>query len=204
MRQNALPILEQYGVDLVLSGHSHVYERSFLLNGHYGTSTTLTPDMILDAGDGRTNGTGAYKKAADRGAVYTVAGSSGKTGGGSLDHPVMFVSLSVLGSVVLNVNGNRLDATFLQSNGTVRDTFSIQKGPTPRDIDVTPSPHSYGPVAVGTSEVQTFAIRNVGGADLKVSSTEADRWGEWGVRDHKRWRFLHPQARRDEEPAGRI
>ena len=171
MRQNALPILETYGVDLVLSGHSHNYERSFLLNGHYGTSTTLTPDMILDAGDGRTTGTGAYRKATDRGAVYTVAGSSGKTGGGSLDHPVMFVSLSVLGSVVLNVNGSRLDATFLQSTGTVRDTFSIQKGPTPRDIDVTPSPYSYGAVAVGTSEIQTFAIRNVGGADLKVSST---------------------------------
>jgi hypothetical protein len=172
MRQNALPILEDYGVDLVLSGHSHNYERSFLLNGHYGTSATLTPDMILDGGDGRTSGTGAYKKPSDRGAVYTVAGSSGKTGGGSLDHPAMFVSLSVLGSVVLNVNGSRLDAKFIRSNGTVQDEFTIQKGPTPRDIDVTPDSHSYGSVAVGTSEVQTFTIRNVGGADLKVSSTK--------------------------------
>ena len=31
MRRNALPILESYGVDLVLCGHSHCYERSFLL-----------------------------------------------------------------------------------------------------------------------------------------------------------------------------
>ena len=37
MRQNALPILEDGGVDLVLSGHSHSYERSFLIDGHYGT-----------------------------------------------------------------------------------------------------------------------------------------------------------------------
>ena len=36
MRQNALPILEADGVDLVLTGHSHSYERSFLLDGHYG------------------------------------------------------------------------------------------------------------------------------------------------------------------------
>ncbi len=28
MRQNALPILESYGVDVVLCGHSHTYERS--------------------------------------------------------------------------------------------------------------------------------------------------------------------------------
>ena len=41
MRQNALPILEAAGVDLVLTGHSHSYERSFLIDGHYGTSTTL-------------------------------------------------------------------------------------------------------------------------------------------------------------------
>ena len=37
MRTNLLPILEAGGVDLVLSGHSHSYERSYLLDGHYGT-----------------------------------------------------------------------------------------------------------------------------------------------------------------------
>ena len=40
MRENALPILESSGVDLVLSGHSHSYERSYQLHGHYGTSGT--------------------------------------------------------------------------------------------------------------------------------------------------------------------
>jgi 3',5'-cyclic AMP phosphodiesterase CpdA len=52
MRTNVLPILEAHGVDLVLTGHSHSYERSYLLNGHYGSSTTLTSGMVLDAGDG--------------------------------------------------------------------------------------------------------------------------------------------------------
>ena len=32
MRQNIMPILEQYGVDLVLNGHSHGYERSYLID----------------------------------------------------------------------------------------------------------------------------------------------------------------------------
>ena len=31
LRQNAVPILERYGVDLVLTGHSHSYERSYLI-----------------------------------------------------------------------------------------------------------------------------------------------------------------------------
>src|ERR1051325_393308 len=57
MRQNMLPILEAYGVDLVLSGHSHAYERSFLLNGHYGVSTTLSNTMILNSGNGRLHQT---------------------------------------------------------------------------------------------------------------------------------------------------
>ncbi len=41
MREKALPILEAHGVDLVLTGHSHSYERSFLMGGHYGMSGTL-------------------------------------------------------------------------------------------------------------------------------------------------------------------
>src|SRR5438445_7064826 len=61
MRQNALPILESYGVDLVLCGHSHSYERSFLLDGHYGLSSTLNDTMIKDSRDGRVTGNGAYQ-----------------------------------------------------------------------------------------------------------------------------------------------
>ena len=134
MRQNALPILEQYGVDLALSGHSHSYERSYLVDGHYGVSSTFTEAMKVDPGDGGETGDGAYQKpgivaASHAGAVYAVAGSSGKVSGGSLNHPVMVVSMSVLGSMVLDINGNRLDAKFLDNNGNVLDDFTILKGP---------------------------------------------------------------------------
>ena len=46
MRENVLPILDAGGVDLVLGGHSHSYERSFLIDGHYGHSTSLAFEMI--------------------------------------------------------------------------------------------------------------------------------------------------------------
>jgi len=133
MRQNALPILEAGGVDLVLTGHSHSYERSFLLDGHYGTSGTLTSAMILDGGDGRVGGDGAYLKSApptdaDDGVVYVVAGSSGQASGGPLDHPAMFRSLNVLGSLVIDVSGENLDVRFVDDAGALRDVFTIYKG----------------------------------------------------------------------------
>jgi hypothetical protein len=95
MRQNVLPILEDYGVDLVLCGHSHVYERSYLIDGHYGSSSTFSAANVIAGGDGRGNGTGAYVKPAGglgehRGTVYVVDGSSGMFGGGSLNHRAMF------------------------------------------------------------------------------------------------------------------
>jgi chitodextrinase len=140
MRETVLPILEDYGVDLVLGGHSHSYERSYLLTGHYGASGTLDPlTMILDDGDGRDGGDGAYFKDFDAplendGAVYTVAGSSGKaTGSGLLNHPAMFYSIKNLGSVVLDVDGDRLDAVFISQTGAELDSFTMIRG-----VDDTP------------------------------------------------------------------
>jgi hypothetical protein len=132
MRQRALPILEEGGVDLVLCGHSHSYERSFLLDGHYGKSGTLTSSMKIDDGNGRIDDDGPYTKAAmnptpHAGAVYVVAGSSGKLSGGSLNHPVMITSLKLLGSLVLDIDGNRLDATFIDKYGRPRDYFTMLK-----------------------------------------------------------------------------
>ena len=140
MRTNVVPILEAGGVDLLLFGHSHNYERSFLLNGHYGVSTTLTPAMKLNGGDGREDGTGAYSKPAglpaNQGAVYVVAGTSGKlggwTGGSTAEfnptpHPAMFYSARHLGSMVLDVDGGRLAVRMIRETGAVDDHFTILK-----------------------------------------------------------------------------
>jgi acid phosphatase type 7 len=143
MRVNFLPILEDAGVDLVLSGHSHSYERSFLLDGHYGTSGTLTQAMKKDGGSGREDGSGAYEKPEGNfpraGAVYVVAGSSGKISGGLLNHPAMYISLNQLGSMILDVHGNRLDAKFLRADGAVTDYFTIIKGDIYGDLPDAPT-----------------------------------------------------------------
>lgn len=127
MREVFGPILEAGGVDLVLSGHSHTYERSFLIDGHYGDTTTWDPQYLVDGGDGMEAGTGAYAKdtAGRRGAIYTVAGTASRTGTGTLDHPAMYLSLATLGSVVLDVSDQRLDLRFLDSTGAVLDHCTL-------------------------------------------------------------------------------
>jgi hypothetical protein len=134
-----LPILEAYGVDLVMTGHSHCYERSFLINGHYGYSSELVPEMFRDSGSGRESESGPYRKTEGdvRGAVYVVAGSSGQISGGQLNHPAMFISLNQLGSLVLDVNGPRLDATFLRSDGAIGDFFTMLKPGAEQSIQIT-------------------------------------------------------------------
>ncbi|HIO71796.1 MAG TPA: T9SS type A sorting domain-containing protein [Flavobacteriales bacterium] len=135
MRSNFLPLFEDYGVDLVLSGHSHSYERSYLLNGHYGNSNTFNINtMALDAGSGQQDVDSAYEKTitgndAGKGAVYLTAGSSGKiSSSGSLDHPAMHTSLrNILGSCILEAFGDTLDFIFLDNNGVVEDYFTIVK-----------------------------------------------------------------------------
>lgn len=133
MRRNALPLLEAYGVDLVLTGHSHSYERSYLIDGHYGFSNTFTNNHKKNPGNGRIEGSGAYLKptfgpSAHDGTVYAVAGSGGQVSEGALNHPAMFISLARLGSMVLDISGNRLDAKFLRENGVIDDSFTIIKG----------------------------------------------------------------------------
>ncbi|MES2824942.1 MAG: SdrD B-like domain-containing protein [Pseudomonadota bacterium] len=132
MRQNYLPLLENYGVDLVLTGHSHSYERSHFINGHYDVSTTFAAEThVKQTGSGNVENGGAYNKQTTgmphSGTVYAVAGSSGKLKPGPLNHPAMFSSLYELGSMVLDVDGLTLSVKFINDAGGVRDDFTLTK-----------------------------------------------------------------------------
>lgn len=136
MRQTFLPVLEAGGVDLILTGHSHVYERSFLLDGHYGKSTTFdAATMIKQKGEVRADGTVAYRKprarAAHAGDINVVTGSAGHAGSASkppkLNHPAFYLGLNEPGSSVVDVDGLTLTLTFLNDKGVTRDRFTITK-----------------------------------------------------------------------------
>lgn len=133
MRQYVLPILDAYGVDVVLNGHSHNYERSYLLDGHYGLAATFTSAHQVDPGDGDPAGDGAYRKddtvpSPNSGTVYVVNGSGSDVRATTLNHPAMIRGLLELGSLVVDVDDNVLTAQFLTSTGAIHDTFRIVKG----------------------------------------------------------------------------
>ena len=133
MRENFLPMLENNGVDLVLAGHSHSYERSFLLNGHYDLANTFDPAIHIvqptGDGDGKVDGDGPYEKDLEdpEGAVYIVAGSSGKKSSGSFDHPAHYFAVEELGSLAISVNDNELNTKFVRETGAIDDYFTIIK-----------------------------------------------------------------------------
>lgn len=142
VREQLNPILERYGVDLVLCGHSHSYERSYLLNGHYGNSGSLSQHMILDNGSGNFDNSCPYRKntrngKAHKGTVYAVCGVAGKRSGttSGWPHPAMKVAtVDHFGSMLIQVNDNRLDARFITSGSQVFDSFTIIKNGGKKEI----------------------------------------------------------------------
>jgi hypothetical protein len=122
--------LESAGVDLTLTGHSHIYERSMLMDGAYATPT-VAEGVILDDGDGNPAGDGAYRKGAGlnphEGAVNIVAGHGGTGIGREGTMPVMREIILEHGSVILDIDGDTLKAIMLNKHGQTRDIFSIVK-----------------------------------------------------------------------------
>lgn len=130
-RENIAPILDKYGVDLAMSGHSHVYERSHLIHCHYGTSATFADWMIRDAGEVQ-NSTRVYHKADSTerdysGTLYMVLGSSGEGNRGPFDHPALPVHSDQPGSLVLDIVDDTLTARYITASGEIGDEFRIEK-----------------------------------------------------------------------------
>jgi hypothetical protein len=132
LRENLTPIFERYGVDLVMNGHSHAYERTYRIKDLRGLAATFNRDVNVTA-----NTTGRYDGSPNscpiltrQGTVYVVNGSGGQLGGQSpgFPHPAtVYNNVTTGGSMLLDVTDNRLDAQFLQSDGTVQEKFTLMK-----------------------------------------------------------------------------
>lgn len=126
MRNNIIPLLESNGVDLVLSGHSHAYERSFFIKGHYGNEASFNSGFKVQPGGGpysKTTRTG-------EGTVYVVCGVSGQTSATTSGFPhnaMYYSSATELGSLVLEIGQTSLTSKFVTSNETIADQFTITK-----------------------------------------------------------------------------
>lgn len=136
IRTNLIPILERYGVDLIVCGHSHLYERSSLMKGHYGMEETFDPSRHnLSQSSAFYNGDKnacPYVKDSqtNRGTVYVVSGSAGKLGRSEDSYPhnaMVYSNAAIGGASLLEVRGNRLDFKWICADGVVRDQFTMMK-----------------------------------------------------------------------------
>ena len=127
MRSTVLPVLEQYGADLVMSGHSHGYERSYLMDCHYGDSSQFSDKNIVSQGVEGQNLDFIKAKGAHSGTVYVVAGASAKVDRAPMNHPAMAVSMMTAGSLLIDIEGNYLVARYLNVDAEVEDEFTIEK-----------------------------------------------------------------------------
>ena len=129
MRERFVPVFERFGGDLNLTGHSHSYERSVLLDSHYETSDTYSISRhAKDSSIGHPN-LGGYEKdvGANQGSIYSVVGSSSKVTGVLTQHPIMASWHHLLGSAVIDIHGAQMDVSFIDSEGGVRDIYRLAK-----------------------------------------------------------------------------
>jgi hypothetical protein len=138
IRYKFIRILERYGVDLVLCGHSHVYERSYFLNNYYSSEAAFNLNTHAVS-----TSTGIYNNSSNscpyikndgqkKGTVYVVSGSAGQLGGSLLNlawphNAMVYSNRDVGGGLALTVQGNRLDAEWVCSDGVIRDRFTMMK-----------------------------------------------------------------------------
>ncbi len=136
IRENFIPILERYGVDLILCGHSHSYERSKLMQGHYGMEASFNAGAHLLSSssgffDGSENSCPYIKQDDGKGTVYVVSGSSSRTDHTQPGFPhdaLPFASVDYVGASIVEIEDNRLDFKWICEDGKVRDHFTMMKG----------------------------------------------------------------------------
>jgi hypothetical protein len=144
VREKIMPILDRAGVDLLLTGHDHTYQRSYLIDGHYGPRSTFQPARHLKAqGDGTTEP--LHKSHGPHSGMITiVTGTAGAEQGldpsrpatTGLGHPAM-VKLNrgdqegrgarKLGTFLLEVDGLTLTGTQVDAHAEIVDRFTLRK-----------------------------------------------------------------------------
>jgi 3',5'-cyclic AMP phosphodiesterase CpdA len=110
IRENLVPLFELYGVDIVFSGHSHSYERTFPI---------LQNQVIDQAQEPRYNNPG--------GPIYIITGGGGASLLGLDASPLNAVELSAHHIVEISISGQRLLGRAIEPPGTIIDEFSIDR-----------------------------------------------------------------------------
>ncbi len=126
MRENFIPIFDKYDVDLVISGHSHVYERSRPMINHTQESKGFNEALHVKEMNLQSY-MKPLAKTPNSGVIYIVNGSGSKADSGDFKIPELPIGYSVSGSVILEVTPTSLSEKFLSDRGEIKDSFTITK-----------------------------------------------------------------------------
>src|ERR687889_351316 len=147
LRETYHPLFDQYGVDLVLQGHNHNYQRSYPItynndkninNNNNKISNINNNDISFKPTIIPTN-TNTYNN--PTGEIYITAGTGGESLYG-FKNKADFIATQYKGYGFFNVdissNGTKLIGTFYANEdiGSVKDTFTITKLVTPKLVPV--------------------------------------------------------------------
>ena len=132
MRERAIPVMEAGGVDLVMAGHSHVYERSALIQGVYGygeapAHPVTDRELIESEGKILQWDENRYEQNNSLGTVYLVVGNGGASVRNSSEHPIMVNTQAIHGSGLITVDGDQLIFESVSIDGEVIDRFVIDR-----------------------------------------------------------------------------
>jgi hypothetical protein len=191
IRERALPIMERAGVDVVLAGHSHLYERSYLVYGAYATPTTADAGVIVDRRDGKPEGDGPYHKLGGQledATMFVVAGHGGTnvSKDGDDNHPLMYFTEVRNGSVLVDVDGMTLSLRNVRIDGRITDSFTIVKD---RGLRVyAPEPGAL--LAKGSTVAIAWAGAGGSGRVAIEHSKDGASWVSIGEADGQTGRFV--------------
>ncbi len=153
IQNNFLPTLEAEGVDLILNGHSHVAERSYLLANNAIVNNSLS---------------NYPKKGFEAGAIYVVAGAGGKTGDVSKHKLMAFQLGNVSGYESIYINGDTLRGSWIKNNGQNLDQFTmIKTGSGQTDVQMADS--EVVPENFAVHYPNPFRLNNGAGEPLRLA-----------------------------------
>jgi Calcineurin-like phosphoesterase len=112
IKNTVIPLFDKYHVDLVLQAHNHNYQRSYPLKADMVTETR--PDSI-------------YQN--PKGSIYMVVGTGGQDFY-PLDGQAPYIQnqfTGIPGFLKVDVSDTSLKGTFFANDGTIKDTFAINK-----------------------------------------------------------------------------
>lgn len=113
-------LFDKYGVDLVLQGHIHNYQRTYPIE--YNLKNPTKPIITSKSTSKYNDPTGEIFVVIGIGGI-NFHGLTGKSSFVANQHAIRFGSLSI----TISNNGKTLDAKFYGNDGSIKDSFTIKK-----------------------------------------------------------------------------